>query len=986
MDKDLARDAVLQTFNMADDADELVRPGQRRQRVDGLVQRFGVQRAETFVHKQRIYLHAARLLLDRIADAQRQAQRGQKALPARKAAHRAGLAGVGVEHIELQRRFGGDGGVLPPQQAVLPAGHAGKAQVGGGHHAVKVERLHILLKRQLGAAGQVAVDRAAQVVHDCAVRAGLFGLLQRGGQRGGGRAVGGQRVLRGGQPGAGLLLCGLGFVQGGLGGGRVGRFGRGGGLLAKGFGFAKGFVQRGVEPAARGGGRGQLLVQLLLGGGRPAARGGQRRGVGIGQAARQLGAAGLGGGAGGFGFAQGGLGGFARGVQRRFAGGLGGLLGFQPGAAGGAGAGFGQRGAHPGQAAVQRGRLGRKRRGQLFRRQGGGLGAVVCFFAFGKERGRAAVQRFAQRFFARGGLPGGRAGGGGGGLGGVQRAVGGFAVGLGDMAGGQPGRGRVVGRAADRAGRAFGQFGGQQPGARGVQAALCVVGGGRGFVLRGLFGAVGLLAGGQRARGLGQLARVGQQAVAFLLLGQRGLFVALVAGNVRPGLAAGGQRRGQFGAPPLPRSERLGGGFAVLSGFGGAGFGVRAFFFGFGQLGVARGQRVELRKLGGDFLQLGAAGLGFVPGGAAGGGFCLQAGGLGLGGAAALQQLRAGAGGFGRGGGLLDGGVQRLQLRGQRRGLRFALFEQLRGQRGRGGRPVGVLRGLQGAQRGGGVRFALLRAGRGQLQPPQFQQHAGVGVLGGAGGRGGALARGVAQAAVRPGVKHLPQDGRAVGAGGVEQAGKVVLRDQRDLRELFGVDAQQRRDGGGHGLRAADRLLRFAHKRRAGRGQRGGVGLFAAAARAQLLRRALDRIHAPAVGKGQRNKGLVAHVGKVAAQHGGQAVGAGRLAVQRKGDRVKQRGLARAGVAADQKQPAFAKGGQVQFGARGIGAERAQRQVQRFHSPTSFCSACSAVCSSAVIARPCICSKKPPNSSAKLFWRSASAVGAPGPPAPARGA
>ena len=72
------------------------------------------------------------------------------------------------------------------------------------------------------------------------MRAGLFGLLQRGGQRGGGRAVGGQRVLRGGQPGAGLLLRGLGFVQGGLGGSRVGRFGCGGGLFAKGFGFAKG--------------------------------------------------------------------------------------------------------------------------------------------------------------------------------------------------------------------------------------------------------------------------------------------------------------------------------------------------------------------------------------------------------------------------------------------------------------------------------------------------------------------------------------------------------------------------------------------------------------------------------------------------------------------------------------------------------------------------------------------------------------------------
>ena len=317
------------------------------------------------------------------------------------------------------------------------------------------------------------------------------------------------------------------------------------------------------------------------------------------------------------------------------------------------------------------------------------------------------------------------------------------------------------------------------------------------------------------------------------------------------------QRRGQFGAPPLPRSQRPGGGspsFPALMARASAS--ARSFSV-FGQLGVARGPARRAAKARRRFSPARGGGPRFCPQAArrAGASACRRAASASAARRRSSSCARARAA-SGRGGGLLDGGVQRLQLRGQRRGQRFALFEQLRGQRGRGGCPVGVLCGLQGAQRGGGVRFALLRAGRGQLQPPQFQQHAGVGVLGGAGGRGGALARGVAQAAVRPGVKHLPQDGRAVGAGGVEQAGKVVLCDQRDLRELFGVDAQQRRDGGGHGLRAAEPGSSVRAQASRGAGPAwwrrpvccgGGGARSCSGARSTVYTR-------PRVGKGQRNK------------------------------------------------------------------------------------------------------------------------------------
>ena len=52
-------------------------------------------------------------------------------------------------------------------------------------------------------------------------------------------------------------------------------------------------------------------------------------------------------------------------------------------------------------------------------------------------------------------------------------------------------------------------------------------------------------------------------------------------------------------------------------------------------------------------------------------------------------------------------------------------------------------------------------------------------------------AGGTAKALVAGGIKHAAQNFGPVGAGSIEQAGKIILRDHRDLGKLAGVNAQQ---------------------------------------------------------------------------------------------------------------------------------------------------------------------------------------------------
>ena len=168
------------------------------------------------------------------------------------------------------------------------------------------------------------------------------------------------------------------------------------------------------------------------------------------------------------------------------------------------------------------------------------------------------------------------------------------------------------------------------------------------------------------------------------------------------------------------------------------------------------------------------------------------------------------------------------------------------------------------------------------------------------------------------GVKDLAQDRRTVGGRRIQQPGKIILRQHGDLRKLFGVDAQQLGDGGGHSRSPADGFLRLADQLGLGRAFYNAA---AALGGALLVRPAAHGVGAAPVGKVQLHKSFGIRRGKIAAQHRGFAVFAGRFAVQGKGDGVKQGGLARAGVAADQKQPAAAENRKVKVGAPGVGAK-----------------------------------------------------------------
>ena len=102
---------------------------------------------------------------------------------------------------------------------------------------------------------------------------------------------------------------------------------------------------------------------------------------------------------------------------------------------------------------------------------------------------------------------------------------------------------------------------------------------------------------------------------------------------------------------------------------------------------------------------------------------------------------------------------------------------------------------------------------------------------------------------------------------------------------------------------------------------------------AGLLRGAVDGISTAAVGELQLHKGGISGDGIVAAQHVRFAVSAGGFAVQGKGDSVKQRGFARAGIAADQEQAAGAKAGQIQCAGAGIRAKGANCLLYTSPSP-----------------------------------------------------
>ena len=224
-------------------------------------------------------------------------------------------------------------------------------------------------------------------------------------------------------------------------------------------------------------------------------------------------------------------------------------------------------------------------------------------------------------------------------------------------------------------------------------------------------------------------------------------------------------------------------------------------------------------------------------------------------------------------------------------------------------------------------------------------------------GAAGVVHGGLSKALVVGRVKNAAQDGGPLSGGGVQQPGEIVLRQHRHLRKLLGVNAQQLDNGVRHSGGTADRLVRLADEF--------GLGghLDHAAAplgRALLVGPAAHRVAAPPVGKGQLHRGLGLRCSKIAAQHRCFSIFARGLAVECKGDGVKQGGLARAGIAADQKQAVAAERRKIQLCTAGVGAEGVQDQLPGFHSlfDASSRSFFTASTSSVVRARPFILVKK----------------------------
>ena len=140
--------------------------GQSLQRLQRFLHGLGIQRAETLVDEHGIDLHTACIALNHVRKAQCQTQRRLKGLAAGQAAHTAHLAGIIVQHIQIQRALAPAVGPVVAQKFELAVGHAHKAPVGRGDGVFEMRRQHILLELLAAKApGQGSVGRAVQLLN-----------------------------------------------------------------------------------------------------------------------------------------------------------------------------------------------------------------------------------------------------------------------------------------------------------------------------------------------------------------------------------------------------------------------------------------------------------------------------------------------------------------------------------------------------------------------------------------------------------------------------------------------------------------------------------------------------------------------------------------------------------------------------------------------------------------------------------------------------
>ena len=181
-------------------------------------------------------------------------------------------------------------------------------------------------------------------------------------------------------------------------------------------------------------------------------------------------------------------------------------------------------------------------------------------------------------------------------------------------------------------------------------------------------------------------------------------------------------------------------------------------------------------------------------------------------------------------------------------------------------------------------------------------------------------------------VEDLAEDGLALVRLGEQQLAELPLRDHCDARKLLPVHADDVRHGGGHVARFRDDA--------AVRQRQLGVRLLHGRARAARFRARVFGVAAHGVGPAAVCEGQLherRRLGRCvfAAQHGALAALAARLAVERVGDRVKDRRLAGARVAGDEVEPGRAERRKVHGRLPGVRAEGGHGQVQRSHGCAS---------------------------------------------------
>ena len=186
------------------------------------------------------------------------------------------------------------------------------------------------------------------------------------------------------------------------------------------------------------------------------------------------------------------------------------------------------------------------------------------------------------------------------------------------------------------------------------------------------------------------------------------------------------------------------------------------------------------------------------------------------------------------------------------------------------------------------------------------------------------------QLRVALGTEQLAEDAAALVGGSIEQLCELPLCDHGDLRKLAVVQPDDVDDGGGY-------FLGLGHRRAAVGVDERSVGLFGGKALAPGLRARVFRVAAHSIAlavhlKFQLHKGGSLRVGIFAAQHGTLAHAAAGMVVQGVCNGVEQGGLACAGVAGDEVQPAFAQLFQFQNGLSGVGAEGRKGQSERSHA------------------------------------------------------